>query len=116
MIDDAIAELTGEVGVVAACKAVGRPRSSHHRRTRPPVYGPPAPPKSRKGQRQPRALTAAEREAVLEVLHSERFVDMAPAAVYATLLDEGTYLCSISTMHRLLKERGESGERRRQAT
>jgi putative transposase len=116
MIDDAIDELTAEIGVTAACKAVGRPRSSHHTRTRPPTYGPPAPPRSRKGQTQPRALSSAERDAVLSVLHSERFVDMVPLAVYATLLDEGTYLCSASTMHRLLKEEGESGERRRQAT
>jgi len=116
MIDDTIAELAGEIGVVAACKAVGRPRSSHHTRTRPPVYGPPGPPRSRKGQAQPRALSPDERVHMLEVLHSERFADVAPASVYATLLDEGTYLCSTSTMHRLLREQGESGERRRQAT
>ena len=50
------------------------------------------------------------------MLHSERFVDQAPASVYATLLDENRYLCSISSMYRLLRERGETGERRRQAT
>ena len=50
------------------------------------------------------------------MLHSERFVDKAPAEVYATLLDEGTYLCSIATMYRMLRETGETGERRRQAT
>jgi putative transposase len=50
------------------------------------------------------------------VLHSERFCDQAPAEVYATLLDEGTYLASISTMYRLLHAQGEVGERRRQAT
>ncbi len=116
MIDDAIAELAPQVGVTAACRAVGRPRSSHYRRVRPPVLGPPGPSRSRKGQRQPRALTAAERHAVLDVLHSPRFVDMAPAAVYATLLDEGTYLCSIATMYRLLRAGGETGERRRHAT
>jgi putative transposase len=115
MIDDAIAELTPVVGVGAACKAVGRPRASHHRRvTR--LHGPPAPPASRKGQAQPRALSDTERSEVLAVLRSERFVDMAPAEVYATLLDEGTYLCSIATMYRLLREQGETGERRRQAT
>ena len=53
---------------------------------------------------------------MLEVLHQERFWDTAPASVYATLLDEGSYLCSVSTMYRLLRERGETGDRRRQAT
>jgi putative transposase len=118
MIDDAIVELTGAdigVSVEAACKAVGRPRSSHYRRTRP-RHGPPAPRASRKGQDQPRALTPAERAEVLSVLRSERFVDQAPPSVYATLLDEGRYLCSISTMYRLLAEQGETGERRRHAT
>jgi putative transposase len=118
MIDETIVALTdGDIGlsVEAACQAVGRPRSSHYRRTRP-SHGPPGPPRSRKGQAQPRALTAAERAEVLSMLRSERFVDQAPPAVYATLLDEGTYLCSISTMYRLLREHGETGERRRQAT
>jgi putative transposase len=53
---------------------------------------------------------------VLEVLHQERFWDQAPASVWATLLDEGSYLCSVSTMYRLLRERGETGDRRRHAT
>jgi putative transposase len=116
MIDDAIVELTDAgVGIGAACAAVGRPRSSHHRRTTRP-HGPPAPPSSRKGQVQPRALTQDERAEVRSVLRDERFVDQAPPSVYATLLDEGTYLASISTMYRLLRETGETGERRRQAT
>jgi putative transposase len=50
------------------------------------------------------------------VLHEPRFVDKAPAQVWATLLDEGVYLASISTMYRLLRECGETRERRRQAT
>jgi transposase InsO family protein len=53
---------------------------------------------------------------VLEVLHAERFWDTAPASVYATLLDEGSYLCSTSTMYRLLRQHGETGDRRRHAT
>jgi putative transposase len=53
---------------------------------------------------------------VLEVLHAERFWDQAPASVYATLLDEGVYLASISTMYRLLRAAGETGDRRRHAT
>lgn len=62
-----------------------------------------------------RALSAAERQAVLDVLHEERFVDLAPAEVYATLLDEGRYLCSIRTMYRLLAANREVRERRDQA-
>jgi putative transposase len=53
---------------------------------------------------------------VLAVLHDERFYDQAPASVWATLLDEGSYLCSPSTMYRLLRAAGETGDRRRHAT
>jgi putative transposase len=56
-----------------------------------------------------------ERERVIEVLDSERFCDLAPAQAWATLLDEGTYLCSITMMYRLLRERHQIRERRRQA-
>ena len=63
------------------------------------------------------ALSEAERGAVLEVLHSERFVDLSPEETYATLLDEGTYLCSTRTMYRLLKAKhGGVRERRDQLT
>src|SRR2546430_524367 len=58
----------------------------------------------------------AERQAILDMLHSARFADTAPAEAWATLLDEGTYLGSVSTYYRLLREAGESKERRRQAT
>ena len=50
------------------------------------------------------------------MLHAERFVDLAPASVWATLLDEGIYLASVSTMYRLLRARGETGDRRHHAT
>jgi len=59
-------------------------------------------------------LSAAEQEQVLAVLQSERFVDAAPRQVWATLLDEGTYLCSVSTMYRLLRKEDQVKERRRQ--
>ncbi|MCL4552405.1 MAG: IS3 family transposase [Candidatus Marsarchaeota archaeon] len=62
-----------------------------------------------------RALSDDERQHVLDTLNSERFVDMAPMEVYATLLDEGVYLCSTSTMYRILKENNELRERRNQA-
>jgi putative transposase len=61
-----------------------------------------------------RALDEAERQIVLDHLHSQRFRDKAPAEVYATLLDEDIYLCSIRTMHRILAENGELKERRNQ--
>ena len=61
-----------------------------------------------------RALSPEERKTVLDHLHGERFQDRSPAAVYATLLDEGHYYCSIRTMHRFLKQQGESRERRDQ--
>jgi putative transposase len=62
----------------------------------------------------PRALLAAEKQQVLEILHSDRFVDQAPAEIYATLLDEGRYLCSIRTMYRILATEQEVRERRNQ--
>jgi putative transposase len=110
----AITTLIPVVGTAAACQAVGRPRSSwyrHHRRS----PAPPRPPRQAP-RPQPRALSAAEQAQVLEVLHAERFWDAAPATVYATLLDEGSYLCSPSTMYRLLRAQGETGDRRRHAT
>jgi putative transposase len=61
-------------------------------------------------------MTAAERVRVLAVLHEDRFMDHAPAEVYATLLDEGVYLCSIRTMYRILAANHEVRERRDQLT
>jgi len=64
----------------------------------------------------PKALTPAERETVVAALNGERLQDKAPAEIYATLLDKGVYLCSESTMYRILRTRGEVRERRRQST
>jgi putative transposase len=64
----------------------------------------------------PAKLSAAEAHEVIETLNSRRFIDKAPAQAYAILLDEGTYLCSISTMYRLLRAEGMTGDRRAQAT
>jgi putative transposase len=60
------------------------------------------------------ALSEAERQDLLQILDSERFADVAPATVYATLLDEGRYHGSVRTMYRLLAQENQSGERRRQ--
>jgi putative transposase len=113
-VDAAIATLAPIVGTASACRAVGRPRSSWYRHHRPSP-APPRPPRPAP-RPQPRALSLAERQQVLDVLHEERFWDAAPASVYATLLDEGVYLCSISTMYRLLRRQGETGDRRRHAS
>jgi putative transposase len=108
----AVIELAMDVGTSAACHALNMPRASFYRDRRnasvPAVTAVrPAP---------ARALDLAEREAVLARLHEERFQDRSPASVYATLLDEGEYHCSIRTMYRLLEQRGESRERRDQLT
>ena len=101
-------ELAQDVGTARACRALGVPRASLYRQRRWPA--PVASPRPRPA----RALTAPERQTVLDLLHSERFVDQAPAEVYATLLDEGTYHCSPRTMYRLLAAAHEVRERRNQ--
>lgn len=96
------------------CKALGLSAATFFRRIRPrqEVFHPTGALQKRP---HPRALDEKEQEAVLAVLHEKRFADMAPAAVYATLLDEGRYLCSIRTMYRILAARAEIRERRSQA-
>ena len=111
MIDEAVEEVEPLVGTAPACRALGASRASLYRRRTPPE------PRPRRPRPAPaRALSGAEREAVLEQLHSERFVDSSPAQVWATLLDEGTYLASQRTMYRLLAASGEVRERRDQLT
>jgi putative transposase len=111
MIEATVEELSPIVGTRPACRALGASPATIYRRRRPPE------PKPKKPRPRPaRALSETEREAVLARLHSERFVDSSPAAVWATLLDEGRYLCSERTMYRLLAESGEVRERRDQLT
>ncbi len=100
---------TGETS--ALCQSVGLSRASLYRRRRPAPPLMPRPPRAPS----PRALDATERQAVLDALHSERFVDQSPAEVDATLLEEQRYLCSTRTMYRVLAEAGEVRERRDQA-
>jgi putative transposase len=102
-------ELIPVIGTRDACRALGLPRASHYRRRRDRHLGPPRPRPA-----PPRALSDHERAAVLDELHAERFLDAAPAAVYATLLDEGTYLASQRTMYRILAANAEVRERRDQ--
>jgi len=85
MIAATVEELTPLIGTRLACRAVGAAPATIYRRRRPPE---PRTPKPRPAPS--RALSEAERGAVLEVLHSERFVDLSPEETYATLLDEGT--------------------------
>lgn len=108
----AVSELATTVGIRPACEALHVPRASYYRWQQRAASVAKAAPHPRPA----RALTETERENVLAHLHEERFQDRSPAAVYATLLDEGHYHCSIRTMYRLLEQRGESRERRDQLT
>ena len=109
---DAIAALPRGSGLIAsACKAVGLSRASLHRREASQRQ---LPMPARRRPKPTRALDCAERQGVLDLLRAPRFVDLAPAEIYASLLDEGVYLCSIRTMYRVLAEHDEVRERRRQ--
>lgn len=111
MIDDHFDELAKATCTRRAAQLLGRARATHYRRRQPPILGP-KPPRPAPAN----ALSEAERQHVLSVLRSEEFCDLAPAQVWARLLDDGIYLCSIATMYRLLRIAGESRERRRQRT
>ena len=101
--------LAQSMPVRQACAVLGFPRSSLYRSRQPkPLVEKPSHPTPT------RALSPTERTVVRDLLDSERFVDSSPYEVYATLLDEGTYHCSISTMYRILQEYGEVQERRKQ--
>ncbi len=108
---EAFDTLRSGLAVAVACQALGVPRASvyraRHRRKAIVVRAQPT-----VRPRPPLALSEAEQGHVLDVLNSERFADMAPAAIYATLLDEGQYLASVRTMYRLLAAAGQSLERR----
>jgi putative transposase len=94
------------LGVAALCRALAVPRATLYRRRTPRA------PATRRPSS--RALSLAERQVILATLHSDRFVDGAPASITARLLDEGTYLCSTRTMYRILSAEGGIRERRDQ--
>jgi len=111
-LTEAVVVLSPGKGLIAAtCSALGISRATVQRKrfrlSAPPSIARPRP-------RPLRALTGPQRQAVLDLLHAPRFADQAPAEIYATLLDEGAYHCSIRTMYRLLGTHGEVRERRRQ--
>lgn len=101
-------QIAPRLGAASTCAALGVAKATYYRRRKPrpaAVTVRPSP---------PRTLPTAERTAVLDLLHEPRFVDLAPAQVYATLLDEQRYLCSVRTMYRILEENQEVRERRNQ--
>lgn len=109
ILDAGVDELAPIVGRKRACEVLGRSRASHYRQRQGRRHGPPKP------RHSPRALSAAEAETVIATMNNERFCDKAPAQIWATLLDEGTYLASVATMYRLLRQRHQVRERRAQA-
>jgi putative transposase len=102
-----VTEMAPRLGVALTCAALALPRATYYRgqQPRPEPKPRPAP---------VRALPPEEREQVLGVLHEPRFADLAPAQVYATLLDEDRYLCSERTFYRVLAANAEVRERRDQ--
>jgi putative transposase len=101
------------IGTSGACRVFGKSRATLHRQRnpRPRPEGP-----RRMPSPHPAELSEGEREYVLAVLDSPEFADKSPGQAYTILLDRGVYLCSEATMYRLLRERGQSGDRRAQAS
>lgn len=106
---NAAKQLSHEVGVSRACKALEIPRSSYYSRQK-------TTPKAATGRSSHRKLGPDEERRVLQTLNSPRFCDDAPREVYARLLDENVYLCSVSTMYRILRAHNQVRERRNQRT
>ena len=111
MINEHLPDLEAATSTKRACALLGASRATLYRRRNPPQRPTP-------GARPapPNKLTEAERQHILTVLRSPEYCDLSPAQVWARLLDDGIYLCSIRTMYRLLAIAGENRERRRQRT
>lgn len=107
---DVIKEAEGVVPIIDLCKAMDISRAAFYRRISPVIVKP----LLVERKIHPRALTPEENENVMKTLNEERFMDKAPRQIYAKLLDEGTYLCSVGTMYRLLEANDQLKERRNQ--
>jgi len=97
---EATSELVAEMGVRAACAGMGLTRGSYYRsrrETRQVLHT------VRRPRRSPLALSEAERQEVIDVLHSPAYVDVAPRTAYAMLLDAGIFIASVSTFYRILR-------------
>jgi putative transposase len=103
------ASLARKVGVRTACYSLDVSRAGFYRWQHPQEEEPSCRPS-------PLALSFEERSEVLDLLHTDRFVDKAPREIYAALLDEKSYLCSVRTMYRILEKEGELKERRKQVS
>jgi len=99
--------LAHETGIRAACCALNVSRCDFYRWQKPKE-------KAASRRTSPLALSCNERSEVLDILHEDRFADKAPQEIYATLLDEEKYICSVRTMYRVLEKEGELKERRNQ--
>ncbi len=108
-----LAQRPATLPLARACQALGLNRSTVYARQQRVAHDAP-PRRSRTHSVQPRALSAQERTTVIETLHSAPYRDQPPAEVYQRLLEQQQYLCSVSTMHRLLRGLRENGERRQQ--
>jgi putative transposase len=109
-LTEAVVTLAPDRGVTkVACAALGVSRARVQRK-RARLTAPQAIRRPRPGPA--RALTVPQQQSVLDLLHAPRFADQAPAEIYASLLDEGVYLCSIRTMYRVLSQNGEVRELR----
>jgi putative transposase len=106
---DLVLDFGPRLGVGATCGAVGLPRATFYRHTALAVEKPQS-----ACHKPKQTLLPEERQRVLDVLHADRFIDVAPTEIYAQLLDENEHLCSIRTMYRVLAENEEVRERRRQ--
>jgi putative transposase len=111
---NAVIEIEESTGTRRACEAMGIPKSSLYRAMKP-IEPKPQPSCPNVELIHHRALSLAEEQTVLDLLDSERFQDSSPTEVYATLLDEGVYLCSISKMYHILRAHDQVKERRKQA-
>ncbi|WP_420813380.1 IS3 family transposase [Plesiocystis pacifica] len=105
----AMIDIVNRLGVESTCAALGLSRATYYRKRYGELHGP-----KRPRPKPSRALSGQERQAVLDTLHEQRFVDQAPAEVYGRLLDEGKHLCSVRTMYRILTDNDEVRERRNQ--